>query len=208
MRCGCWQRAGGYKLKKRPHSERLVGDLSHFFEVLVWSADEPPAVQMALQQWGLPVTACLSADTMSRRHGRRVKASPRAAKKFKNSPRSPTLTLKKEEKARKIHWNSIRYRKFNTRSTRSLTLALEKGEKPCKVHAYSTTYLRCNMDSTRLPAFHSFKARKATRNPLNVNYYTNYGFSLLKKATQILLIFNSITRIQHELNMSSSFSLF
>ncbi|CDJ36223.1 uncharacterized protein EMH_0041460 [Eimeria mitis] len=66
-------RTGGYKLRKRPYSEALVNQLSHFFEVVVWNADQPPVVQTALQQWGLPVTACLNSDNMSRKHGRRIK---------------------------------------------------------------------------------------------------------------------------------------
>lgn len=66
-------RAGGYKLRKRPYSEMLVNQLSHFFEVVVWNSDQPPVVQTALQQWALPVTACLNVDNMSRRNGRRIK---------------------------------------------------------------------------------------------------------------------------------------
>ncbi|OEH79629.1 hypothetical protein cyc_04241 [Cyclospora cayetanensis] len=66
-------RTGGYKLRKRPYSDLLVSQLSHFFEVVVWNADQPPVVQTALQQWGLPVTACLNVDHMTRRNGRRIK---------------------------------------------------------------------------------------------------------------------------------------
>ncbi|KAL8455495.1 hypothetical protein Emag_000624 [Eimeria magna] len=66
-------RAGGYKLRKRPYSEMMVNQLSHFFEVVVWNSDQPPVVQTALQQWALPVTACLNLDNMSRRNGQRIK---------------------------------------------------------------------------------------------------------------------------------------
>lgn len=67
------QRTGGYKLRKRPYSEMLVNQLSHFFEVVVWNSDQPPVVQTALQQWALPVTACLNLDNMTRRNGQRIK---------------------------------------------------------------------------------------------------------------------------------------
>ncbi|KAL8273042.1 hypothetical protein Esti_002963 [Eimeria stiedai] len=66
-------RAGGYKLRKRPYSEMMVNQLSHFFEIVVWNSDQPPVVQTALQQWALPVTACLNLDNMSRRNGQRIK---------------------------------------------------------------------------------------------------------------------------------------
>lgn len=39
----------------------------------MWNADQPPVVQTALQQWALPVTACLNLDNMSRRNGQRIK---------------------------------------------------------------------------------------------------------------------------------------